>query len=127
MKELKNGLLCINGILISSNDSLTRVLQKTINFQKIIKNENNNQVLYFENANIFDYFTTCTLFFSNLGKLLVAYVGFSMDDERNYNKKIFEKFIMENDCTNPHIFKGGILSIECEPHFKEYNIKIIFE
>ena len=63
MKELSNGLIDINGIIISSNDSLTNVLQKTMEFKKIMRNENNKQIVYFENVKIYNFFTTCTLFF----------------------------------------------------------------
>ncbi len=125
--DISKGIIEINGIEIKYTDTLTDVLKKTDNLLKQIRNNNNFQLVYFENSVICKYFTNCCLIFSELGILKEVKMGFSMNDKNNYLKKPFIKFLRSQKCENNYVFENGSIQLECEPHFMEYYIKIAYK
>lgn len=121
-----NGIVDINGIEIFPTDDLTEILKKTIHLKKSIRNDNNLQMLYFEDVLICKKFTNISLVFSEVGKLRQILMGFSMYDEKSYTIEIFNKFFYENKISNPFFFEKGKGELIYEPHFKEYTIKISY-
>ncbi|SEQ14303.1 hypothetical protein SAMN04487977_102620 [Treponema bryantii] len=122
MTNLLDGVLLINDIEISINDSLTDVLAKTIKIPKVIRNINNYQHLFINDILLFEKEGNIKMIFSSNGILEFISFGISKGCEVKDREELL-LFLKKHNIilTNKNglyekQFRWGILGVENDIH-----------